>query len=176
VPGPWILPWRDTRPRIAPDAFVAPGASVIGDVVIGSGSAVFFGCVLRGDVWNIRIGQRSNLQDNSVVHVTTGGPGTSIGDEVTVGHGCILHACTIQDRGFVGMGSLLMDDAVVESDAMLAAGSLLTSGRRVCGGQLWAGRPAKYVRELTPEEIESIRSSAERYAQLAQAYLETLRA
>src|SRR5262249_38534319 len=137
----------------------------------GAGSSVWFGCVLRGDVFELRVGARSNIQDNSVVHVVSGGPGTYIGDEVTVGHGCILHACRIADRGFVGMGSVVLDGAVVETDAMRAAGSLLTPGKRVPTGELWAGRPARRVRELRPDEIERIRNSAERYAALAREYL-----
>jgi gamma-carbonic anhydrase len=171
MPEPGLWPWRGRTPRVAPGAFVAPGAQLIGDVELGADSSVWFGCVLRGDVFELRIGRRSNIQDNSVVHVVSGGPGTYIGDEVTVGHGCILHACRIADRGFVGMGSVVLDEAVVETDAMLAAGSLLTPGKRVPSGELWAGRPARRVRELRPDEIERIRDSAERYAALAQEYL-----
>ncbi len=165
-----LLSWRGVAPRVAADAFLAPGATVIGDVRIGPGSSVWFGCVLRGDVWNIRVGARSNVQDGSVIHVTTGGPGTTVGDDVTIGHGCILHACTIADLGFVGMGCVLLDDAVVETHAMLAAGALLTGGKRVPTGELWAGRPARRVRELSAQEIAGIDESAARYARLAQEY------
>jgi carbonic anhydrase/acetyltransferase-like protein (isoleucine patch superfamily) len=166
-----LLAWRGKLPRVAPGAFVAPGAVLIGDVEIGRGASIWFGCVLRGDVFELRVGPRTNIQDNTVVHVVSGGPGTYIGADVTVGHGCILHACRIADRGFVGMGSVVLDEAVIETDAMLAAGALLTPGKRVPSGELWAGRPARRVRELRPDEIERIRDSAERYAALAQEYL-----
>jgi carbonic anhydrase/acetyltransferase-like protein (isoleucine patch superfamily) len=173
--GGVLLPWRGKLPRVAADAFVAPGARLIGDVEVGAGASIWFGCVLRGDVYELRVGPRANLQDNTVVHVVSGGPGTYIGADVTVGHGCILHACRIQDRGFVGMGSVVLDEGVIESDAMLAAGALLTAGKRVPTGELWAGRPARKVRELRPDEIEHIRYSAERYAALAREYLASMR-
>jgi carbonic anhydrase/acetyltransferase-like protein (isoleucine patch superfamily) len=165
-----LLRWRGNTPRVDASAFVAPGAHLIGDVEIGAGSSIWFGCVLRGDVYGLRVGARSNLQDNTIVHVVSGGPGTTIGDDVTIGHGCILHACRIEDRGFVGMGSIVLDEACVESDAMLGAGALLTAGKIVPSGELWAGRPARRVRELSPAEIELIRESADRYARLAQEY------
>jgi len=166
-----LVAWRGKTPRVGAGAFVAPGAHLIGDVELGEGASVWFGCVLRGDVYELRVGPRSNIQDNTVVHVVSGGPGTYIGADVTVGHGCILHACRILDRGFVGMGSIVLDGAVIESDAMLAAGALLTPGKRVPGGELWAGQPARRVRELRPDEFDRIRESAERYALLAQEYL-----
>jgi carbonic anhydrase/acetyltransferase-like protein (isoleucine patch superfamily) len=169
------IAWRGASPRVAPGVFIAPGAHLIGDVAIGAGSSVWFGCVLRADVFELRVGERTNVQDNTVVHVVSGGPGTYLGSDVTVGHGCILHACRVADRGFVGMGSVLLDGSVVETDAMLAAGSLLTPGKRVPGGELWAGRPARHVRELRPDELQRIRDSAARYAALAQEYLERLR-
>jgi len=165
-----LLAWRGRTPRVDPSAFIAPGAHLIGDVEIGAGSSIWFGSVLRGDVYEMRVGARSNLQDNTIVHVVSGGPGTYIGDDVTIGHGCILHACRIEDRGFVGMGSIVLDGARVESDAMLAAGALLTAGKIVPSGELWAGRPAKRVRELTPAEIDRILESAGRYQALAQEY------
>jgi carbonic anhydrase/acetyltransferase-like protein (isoleucine patch superfamily) len=171
MPEPGRLAWRGKSPRVAPGAFVAPGAQLIGDVEIGPGASVWFGCVLRGDVFELRVGARSNIQDNTVAHVVSGGPGTYIGEDVTVGHGCILHACRIADRGFVGMGSVVLDEAVIETDAMLAAGALLTPGKRVPTGELWAGRPARRVRQLRPDEIARIRESAERYAALAREYL-----
>ena len=174
MPDSRLLPWRGKTPRVGPGAFVAPGAHLIGDVELGAGSSVWFGCVLRGDVYELRVGARTNIQDNSVVHVVSGGPGTYIGDDVTVGHGCILHACRIADRGFVGMGSVVLDEAVIETDAMLAAGALLTAGKRVPTGELWAGRPARRVRELRPDEIARIAESAERYAALAKEYLASL--
>lgn len=168
---PRILAYRGRRPRIAPDAFVAPGTAVIGDVEIGRGSSIWFQCTVRGDVNHVRIGERSNLQDGTIVHVTHDGRPTLIGDQVTVGHGCILHACTLDDRAFVGMDATILDGGHVETDAMLAAGSLLTPGKRVPHGQLWAGRPARYLRELSAEEIREFAERNELYVKLAAEYL-----
>ena len=165
------FPHLEHTPQIHPEAFVAPGVHIIGDVAIGPRSSIWFGCVLRGDVNEIRIGAGSSLQDGTVVHVTGGGLGTYVGDDATVGHRCVLHACEILDRGFVGMSCVVLDGAVVESDAMLGAGSVLTQGKRVLTGQLWLGQPARYARDLKPEEIESIPYSAQRYARLSRAYL-----
>jgi carbonic anhydrase/acetyltransferase-like protein (isoleucine patch superfamily) len=165
-----ILPWNGILPQLAEDVWIAPNAAVIGDVAIGPGSGVWFACTLRGDVNEIRIGARTNIQDGTVVHVTSGGHGTYVGDDVTVGHAAILHACTLEDGSFVGMQACVMDGAVVESGAMVAAGALVTGGKRVRAGELWAGRPAKMLRQLTPEERASIPVSAARYAELAARY------
>jgi carbonic anhydrase/acetyltransferase-like protein (isoleucine patch superfamily) len=165
-----ILPYRAHTPRIAPDAFIAPGASVIGDVEIGAESSVWFGSVVRGDVHYVRIGARTNLQDGTIVHVTHDGFPTVVGDEVTVGHGCILHACTLHDRAFIGMDATILDGGVVETDAMLAAGALLTPGKTVPTGQLWAGRPARYLRDLRPDEIAAFKERNELYVKLAAEY------
>lgn len=162
----FILPYKGIMPKIHKSAFIAPSASVIGDVEIGEDSSIWYNCVLRGDVNDIKIGARTNIQDGTVIHVTTDFSGTSVGDDVTVGHSAILHACRIENFGFVGMQSLVMDGAVVESFGMLAAGSLLTPGKRVPKGQLWAGRPAKYMRDLTTEELAYIKWSAPHYAEL----------
>jgi carbonic anhydrase/acetyltransferase-like protein (isoleucine patch superfamily) len=169
VSGP-VFPHLDQTPRVAADAFVAPGAVVVGDVVVEAEASVWFGCVLRGDVEAIRIGARSNIQDGTIIHVASGGSGTHIGEDATIGHRCLLHECRVADRGFVGMGSILLDGSAVEPDAMLAASSLLTQGRRVPSGQLWAGQPARYLRDLRPDELELIRDSAARYVRLARAY------
>lgn len=169
MPAP-ILPFRGQTPRIAPDAFVAPSAWVIGDVEIGPQASIWFGCVVRGDVNFIRIGARTNLQDGCIVHVTSGRWPTRIGAQVTVGHRCILHGCTLEDRAFIGMGATLMDGAVVESGAMLAAGSLLTPEKRVAAGELWAGRPARYLRQLSQEETQGFAQASARYLELAAAY------
>ena len=167
---PLILPFGGQTPRIASDAFVAPGVVVIGDVEIDAQASVWFGAVVRGDVCRIRIGARSNLQDGTIVHVTRSGLATTIGTDVTVGHRCVLHACALEDRAFVGMSATLLDGSVVESDAMLAAGALLTPRTRVPKGQLWAGSPARYLRDLRPGEIESNASRAAHYVALAQEY------
>ncbi len=167
---PLIMPWRGVSPRIAPTAFVAATAVVIGDVEIGEGSSIWFGTVVRGDVNHIRIGARVNIQDGSVVHVTGMGHPTLIGDDITVGHMALLHACTLESGCFIGMQACVMDGVVVESGAMVAAGALVTPGKRVRRGELWAGRPAKLMRELSPEEVAELANSPDRYAALAQAY------
>ena len=167
----FILPYKNIRPKISDKAFIAPTAAIIGDVDIGEGTGVWFGCSVRGDVNDIRIGKRTNIQDGSVIHVTRNVQGTYIGDEVTIGHMALLHACTIEDRAFIGMGAIVMDEAVVETYGMLAAGAMLTPGKRVLSGQLWAGRPAKYWRDLTQEERDSIPVSAENYARHVTEYL-----
>lgn len=160
-------------PRVDASAFVAPGATLIGDVEIGAEASIWYNCVLRGDVNAIRIGARTNIQDGTMIHVSRIGRGTHIGDDVTVGHMALLHDCTLEDLCFVGMQACVMDGAVVESGAMVAAGSLVTPGRRVPAGELWAGRPAKLLRPITPAERTDIRDSADRYARLAAEYRAT---
>ncbi len=181
-----ILPYKGNLPKIHPTAFVAPGAVVIGDVEIGAESSVWFGCVLRGDVNHIRIGERSNIQDGCVIHVASGlqparlgqpaevmpeaGYPTIIGDNVTVGHMTLLHACTLDDSAFVGMHAAVMDGARVESYAMLAAGAMLTPGKTIKRGELWAGRPAKFWRRLTDDNIAQFDMRAQQYVDLAGDY------
>jgi gamma-carbonic anhydrase len=166
-----ILPFQGTSPTIAPDVFIAPTAVVIGDTVIGAGTSVWFNCVIRGDVHEIRIGERTNIQDGTVIHVTGGKLGTYIGSDITIGHGAILHACTLEDASFVGMGAVILDGAVVESGAMVAAGAVVTPGKRVKAGELWGGNPAKLLRRLSDEEIAFFPVSAEKYVELAAKYV-----
>ncbi len=165
-----IHPFGGDWPDIAEDVFIAPGAQIIGKVVIGAGSSVWFNCVLRGDVGRIRVGERSNIQDGSIVHVTGGRLDTHIGDDVLIGHGCIIHGCRIESGAFIGMGAVVLDGAVVEGGAMLGAGSLLTPGKRVPAGELWTGRPARLQRALSETELASNRAGAAGYARLAQLY------
>jgi carbonic anhydrase/acetyltransferase-like protein (isoleucine patch superfamily) len=165
-----IHPFGSHLPQLADDVFIAAGAQVIGRVTIGAGSSIWFNCVLRGDVGAIHVGARTNIQDGSIVHVTGGRFDTVIGDDVLIGHACIIHGCRIESHGFVGMGATVLDGAVVEGDAMLAAGALLTPGKIVKSGELWAGRPAKFLRALTPQDIAGNRAGAAGYARLAQAY------
>jgi carbonic anhydrase/acetyltransferase-like protein (isoleucine patch superfamily) len=155
---------------------MAPGAILIGDVTVGAESSVWFNCVLRGDFSAISIGSRSNIQDGTVIHVDEGGMSTIIGDDVTVGHGSILHGCRLMDRAFVGMGSIVLKGAEIENDGMLAAGALLTSGKRIQTGQLWAGSPAKFLRALTDSEIRDIRKNARLYAENASLFSRELNA
>ncbi len=165
-----ILPFKGTYPDIAASAFIAPSASIIGNVEIGEGSSIWFNCVLRGDVHFIRLGARSNVQDGTVIHVSNGTHPTVIGDDVLVGHNCMIHGCTLEDGSFVGLGAIVMDGVVVETGGMVAAGALVTPNKRVRSGELWAGSPAKMVRELSKEEQESLTSGAHHYAELAQTY------
>lgn len=158
------------RPQVAADAFVAASADLLGDVAVGAEASIWFGCVLRGDVEAIRVGARSNLQDRTVVHSSTGGPATEIGDDVSVGHGCVLHACTLESGSFVGMGAICLDRAVVERGGMLAAGALLPPGKRVPGGELWGGQPARLLRKLRPAELENFDVVVERYIALGRKH------
>lgn len=167
---PIILPYKGIMPKIADDAWIAPGAVVIGDVEIGSKTNVWFGCVIRGDVNTIRIGERTNIQDGSVVHVTRKTGPTTIGSGITIGHSVLLHACTLEDDCFIGMHATVMDFATVESGAMVGAGALVTPGKTVPTGQIWSGNPAKYFRDLKDEEKEFISISAQNYVNLADDY------
>jgi len=171
----YILPYKGKLPTIADNVFIAQTAVVTGDVVIGKGSSIWYGVVMRGDVHEIRIGENTNIQDNTVVHVTRDKFGCYIGSRVTIGHGAILHACRLEDDCFVGMGATVMDGAVVESGAMVAAGALVTPGKVVRKGELWSGSPAKFLRELTEKELAFFPVSAENYTQLGQEYLEESR-
>lgn len=172
----FILPYKGefsaeaVTPRIHPRAFIAANAAVIGDVEIGEEAGVWFGCVVRGDVNRIQIGARSNIQDGTVIHVTRYTGPTVIGVGVTVGHSALLHACRLEDHCFVGMRATIMDDAVVESGGWVAAGALVTPGKRVPAGELWAGSPAKLFRKLTEAEQAFIHESADNYVRLLRDY------
>jgi carbonic anhydrase/acetyltransferase-like protein (isoleucine patch superfamily) len=168
--SPIILPYRGVLPTIHPDAWIAPGAVVIGDVHIGAETNVWFGCVIRGDVMPIRIGARTNIQDGTIVHVTRKTGPTNIGSGVTIGHQAIIHAATVEDDAFVGMGARVLDHAVVESGGFLAAGALLTPNKRVKKGEVWAGNPAKFFRPMTQEEIDYVPFSATHYVALSKEY------
>lgn len=168
---PIILPYKGIVPQIDETAYIADNAAITGDVHIGAESSVWFNVAMRGDVGDIRIGRRTNIQDGSVVHITGSTHGVTIGDEVTVGHMAMLHSCIIADRCLVGMQSCLLDNSRMEEGSMLAAGSLLTPKKVVPSGQLWAGRPAKYVRDLTEEEVAFLSKSADNYVRVSRDYL-----
>jgi carbonic anhydrase/acetyltransferase-like protein (isoleucine patch superfamily) len=173
-----ILHFNNYRPRIADDAYIAPTAALIGHVEIGAGSGIWFGCTLRADGNLIRIGERTNIQDGTVIHVDGEPDGRRgshayaclIGSGVTVGHMVMLHGCTLEDGSFVGMKSCVMNGVVVESGGMVAAGALVTPNKRVKRGELWAGSPAKLMRQLTPAELEMFEWTAEHYAERARSY------
>ena len=167
---PIIRPYGAQAPRLHPSVFAAEGSVVAGDVEIGEGSSIWFGTIVRGDVNSIRIGARTNLQDQTVVHVTGGTHPTVIGDDVTVGHRVVLHGCTVKDRCLIGIGAIVMDGAVVGPDAMVGAGALVPPGAVIPPGTLALGSPARPKRPLTPEELAFLPRSAERYVGYAATY------
>jgi carbonic anhydrase/acetyltransferase-like protein (isoleucine patch superfamily) len=158
-----LLPYRGIVPAVDSSAFVAPTASVIGDVHVGPESSIWYGAVIRGDVMPIRIGARTSIQDNAVLHATGGWAETIVGDRVTVGHSAILHGCRVGSDCLIGMGSIVLDDAEIGEWVMLGAGSLVTARTKIPAGVLAIGRPAKPVRDLRDEERERIREAAELY-------------
>ncbi len=165
------MPFKGRMPKLGDNVFIAPTASVIGDVEIGANSSIWFGVTVRGDVHEVRIGANTNIQDGSVVHVTGAKFGTYIGSNVTIGHNAIIHACTLEDGAFVGMGAIILDGAVVEGGSMVAAGAVVTPGKRVKRGEMWAGSPAKLMRAISEEEIAAFAWSAPHYVELAGDYL-----
>ncbi len=171
-----IRTFRDKTPLIDSSAYIDPTAVVIGDVEIGVDSSIWPMVAIRGDVNFIRIGARTSIQDGSVIHASSPHEGapqgtpTIVGDDVTVGHRCVLHACTIENGCLIGMSSTILDRAIVRAGALLGAGSLVTEGKEIEGGYLWAGRPAKKMRALTPAETEMIRRIAAHYVTLKAYY------
>lgn len=169
-----VYPYRDILPRIGTGCFVAPGAHVIGDVELGDNVSVWFGTVIRGDVFHIRIGSGTNIQDNSVIHVTTDRFPTIIGKNVTIGHKAMLHGCTVKDGALIGMGAIIMDRVVVGENALVAAGSLVTEGTIIPDNTLVMGSPAKPRRELTESERKHLQWSAPHYVDIAQNYIQSI--
>ena len=173
-----VRPYLDQLPRLGQRVWIDPAATVIGDVEIGDDASVWPGAVIRGDVNYIRIGARSNLQDQCVVHVTHDGPNgppgglaTLIGEDVTVGHGAIIHACTVGDASLIGMGAIVLDGARVEKNGFVGAGAVVAPGKVVGSGELWLGNPARCVRRLTQAEIDYFLYSAQHYVRLKDRYL-----
>jgi carbonic anhydrase/acetyltransferase-like protein (isoleucine patch superfamily) len=172
-----IRPYKDISPSLAERVYFDPQAVVIGDVHIGADSSIWPLCSLRGDVNLIRIGERTNIQDGSVLHGTHAhaanpqGNATRVGSDVTVGHKVILHGCTVEDLCLIGMGAVVLDGAVIRSHVLLGAGSLVSEGKELEGGYLWLGRPAKRIRELTQEEMKWFTYSAKHYVKLKNDYL-----
>ena len=166
-----IVPFKGFIPKVDSTAFIAPNATLVGEVEIGANCGIWFGCILRGDGPGISIGENSNLQDGTVVHIAKRGPMTVVSRNVTVGHMVLLHACEVQDGAFVGMPSSVLDGAVVESGAMVAAGALVAPGKIVRAGELWAGNPARKLRDLTEKDDESFEDVVAGYVKLAQTYM-----
>ena len=167
---PPLYAFEGKWPAVDPSAWTAPTAAVIGNVTLGADTNIWFHCVLRGDTNFISIGARTNIQDGSIIHVNAGRQSTRIGDDVTVGHMAIIHACTLEDRAFVGMGAIVLDDAVIEAGGVLAAGSVLPPGKRIRTLELWMGNPAKLARVLTAEARAGFDTTAPHYVELARRY------
>jgi len=167
-----VLPYQGIYPKIHESVFLAEGACVIGDVEIGEGSSVWFNTVIRGDVCPIRIGCRTSVQDNATLHVTHDTGPLSIGSDVTIGHGAVLHACNVRDHVLVGMGAVLLDDAVIEPFSIVAAGALVRQGFRVPSGMLAAGVPAKLIRPVNDAERQTIKESPQNYVRYVNTYRE----
>jgi len=166
-----ISPFIGVMPTFDSTNFIADSASLIGDVHLGSDASIWFNATVRGDVHRIRIGDRSNIQDNAVVHVTHGSSPTTIGSGVTVGHSAIVHGCTIEDDVLVGMGAIILDHAVVGSHSIVGAGALITGGVNIPPGSLVLGSPAKVVRPLTDKEKATIADYARNYVRYKNIYL-----
>ncbi len=179
---PWatVLPFAGKVPAIHPSAFVAPGARIIGDVTIGAEASVWYNCVLRGDIHAIVLGARSNVQDGSVFHVEgprpdTPGCPTIVGEDCVIGHLAVIHGAVLEDRAFVGMGAVAMDECRVSAGAMLGAGALLAPGKTIPPRQIWVGRPAKLLKEQSAAQADKIRFQTARYCRLAERHLAQLR-
>ena len=161
-------------PKLGTGVFIAPNATVIGDVELGDDASVWFGTVLRGDHFPIKVGARTNIQDNSVLHITGGRSSTTVGSDVTIGHMAIVHGCRIGDHCLVGMGSIVLDDAIIEDECLIAAGALVPPGMRVPSRSLVMGRPGKVVRVLGDADLEHIRGAAVHYVENARHFLREL--
>ena len=170
-----LFPYLDTYPELDETVFLASGVKVIGDVKIGKDSSVWYNTVIRGDVHYIRIGELTNIQDCSMLHVTNGKYPLNIGNKVTIGHSAVLHGCTIEDLTLIGMGAVILDDAKIEKNSMVAAGAVVRPGFVVPSGKLAAGVPAKIIRDLTKSELEEFEKSAQRYKEYTRLTKESLK-
>ena len=164
------MPLGERRPRVDPTAWLADSAVVVGDVVIGASASLWFHAVVRGDVERVRIGARTNIQDNATVHVTRDRWPTILGDGVTVGHNAVVHGCTVGDHCLIGIGAIVLDGAVLERECLVGAGAVVTPGTHVSAGSLVLGQPARVVRPLRPEEIEGLYASAAGYVERLALY------
>jgi len=171
-----LFPYQDLYPSLHSTVFLAPGVIIIGDVQIGKYSSVWYNSVIRGDVYYIKIGDHTNIQDCSMLHVTNDKFPINIGNKVTVAHSVKLHGCTLKDLSFIGIGAILLDGSIVEEKAMVAAGAVVPPGFVVPSGKLAAGIPAKIIRDLTESEIADIEVNANRYTEYSQITIESLSA
>ena len=165
-----LKPYKGKMPKLGEGVFVEESAQVIGDVEIGAFSSVWFNAVVRGDVHHIRIGDRTNVQDNCTLHVTKDTYPLIIGSDITIGHNVILHGCTVKDRCLIGMGAIILDNAEIGEDCIVGAGALVTEGMKVPPGSLVLGIPAKAVRAVKPEEKARILKSAQNYIEYSRNY------
>ena len=168
--GGLILPFKGIWPKIGEDVFIAPTATVIGDVEIADEAVIMFGCTVRGDTNWIKIGKHSNLQDHVVIHVNAGKEPTSIGERVSVGHSVLLHACELQDGCLIGMRASVMDGAVIESGSLVAGGAVVVPRTVVKSGELWGGAPARFMRLLKDQEKEYLERVPDQYYRLGVQY------
>jgi len=166
-----IKKFQNKQPQLGEDVYVSENAKVIGDVTLGDEVNIWFGAVLRGDMHYIKIGNRTNIQDNSVVHVTTRVSPTNIGSGVTVGHGAIIHGCTIEDDCLIGMGAILMDDAIIGAGSLIGAGALIPPNIKIPKNSLVVGSPGKVIRQIKEVEREMILERPQEYIDLASIYL-----
>ncbi len=166
-----LQPYRGVSPQIGQRVFIAPTAFVIGDAVLGDDVSVWYSSVVRGDCCHIRIGARTNIQDNSTLHVTKGTGPLLLEEEVTIGHNVVVHACTIRRGALIGMNSTVLDNAEIGASALIAAGSLVLSGTVIPPGTLWAGSPARYRRDLSPSEIDGLANYWKNYLEYKDEYL-----
>ena len=169
-----ILQWKGFAPTIPSTAFVAAGAQVIGDVVLGDHASIWYNCVLRGDAGTIKVGENTNIQDGVILHGTSGRQGAEIGARVSVGHNAIVHACTIQHDVLIGMGATVLDEALVETDVFIAAGALVTPRSHLVSGFLYAGSPAVQKRPLNDMDRAIISFTWQHYAELAREHKENV--
>ncbi len=176
---PILIPFGGKAPQIDPSAFIAPGAVLIGDVTVGPEASVWYNCVLRADTNAIRIGARANVQDGTIIHVDApeqGGAPVEIGEDALIGHRCMLHGCRVAPEGFVGMAATVLDGAVIETGGFLAAGAFLGPKKVVTSGEMWAGLPAKKLRDLRPGEDKMALMGAAHYVHNAKAHAEAVAA
>ncbi len=166
-----ICRYKDFIPNISDNAFVAPNATVIGDVVIEDDASIWFGAVLRGDIDKIRIGKNTSIQDNTVIHITGGKYPTIIGDNVIVGHGCILHGCTIKDNALIGMGAVVMDDVEIGKNSIVAAGAVVVPHTKIPDNSVVAGVPARVIREVKEGDLKEMERILGNYSRVAKNYL-----
>lgn len=180
--GVSIIPFGGKTPVIHPTVFIAPGVRLIGDIEIGPEASIWYNCVIRADVNKVRIGARTNVQDGTVIHCDSPKPGapqghpTIIGEDVLIGHMAMVHGCTLHDRAFVGLGAIVMDGCTIESSGMLAAGAMLTSARTIPARQLWAGRPARQLREIPEAGLKAQQDGVAHYVELARRHVDAVRA